>query len=266
MSADRPIGVFDSGVGGLTVLRSLMENLPEENFVYIGDTARLPYGTKSPNTIRKYTEQNIKALLRHNVKAVVIACNSASAQFLDPVYEGVPVFNVIEPGMEAALATTQSRRIGLLGTKATVKSRAYERALDKFAQQKGYELISMPAPLLVPLAEEGWDEDPITNLIVFRYLQPLLQAGIDTLILGCTHYPILRASIQKAVGPDVQLVDSGATLSRKIRYLMESGALSRSKSCQQIDLFTTDDPENFGSLARAILGSKKFHRLDKIDL
>lgn len=266
MSADRPIGVFDSGVGGLTVLRSLMENLPEENFVYIGDTARLPYGTKSPQTIRKYTEQNLNALLRHQVKAVVIACNSASTQFLDPVYEGIPVFNVIEPGMEAALQTTKNRRMGLLGTKATVKSRAYERALEKLAKGAAYELVSMPAPLLVPLAEEGWDEDPITNLIVFRYLQPLIQSGIDTLILGCTHYPILRASIQKVVGPEVTLVDSGATLSRKIQGLIQSGELAASPGRTKSELFTTDDPENFGSLAKAILGPEKFSKLDKVDL
>lgn len=263
---NRSIGVFDSGLGGLTVLKALMQNFPLENFVYLGDTARLPYGTKSSDTIRKYTEQNLKTLLKYDVKALVIACNSASAQFADSEFQGLPVFTVIEPGIQAALKASENLKIGLLGTKATVKSRAYERALKKHCGSKKCELISIPAPLLVPLAEEGWDEDPITNLIVFRYVQPLLAHGIDTLILGCTHYPILRAAIQKAAGHEVTLVDSGSTLSQTIKSLIEEGRLQASSKRTQVQLLSTDDPESFRGLAEAILSPEKFHGLEKIDL
>lgn len=266
MSDARAIGVFDSGLGGLTVLKALMQNLPQENFVYLGDTARLPYGTKSPQTIRKYTEQNLKTLLKYDVKAIVIACNSASAQFQDPEFEGLPVFNVIGPGMEAALQATKNQKIGLLGTKATVKSRAYEIALKRLSGETTRELFSIPAPLLVPLAEEGWDEDPITNLIVFRYVQPLVQEGVDTIILGCTHYPILRKSLQRAAGNEIQLVDSGDVLSKKIKSTIAEGRLKSCAKRNRVQLLSTDDPQSFGGFAEKILSPEKFDSLEAINI
>lgn len=264
--SDSAIGVFDSGLGGLTVLKALMQAMPHENFVYLGDTARLPYGTKSSHTIRKYTEQNLKMLLQQNVKALVIACNSASAQFPDPEFEGLPVFNVIEPGTRAALAKTKNRVIGLLGTKATVKSQAYERMLHRLSGKQKAELVSIPAPLLVPLAEEGWVEDPVTNLIVYRYVQPLVQEGVDTIILGCTHYPILSAAIQKAAGNKIQLVDSGTVLSEEIKEALNVGRIAASKKRVRAQLFTTDDPHSFGGFAEKILSPEKFDSLELINL
>lgn len=224
------IGVFDSGVGGLTVLKSLRQAFPDQEFIYLGDTARLPYGTKSPETIRSYSLQNLRLLAGRGVQAVVVACNSASTQIREHEWEGLPVYNVIDPGVETAWNASQNKRIGLLGTRATVESEAYqERLLDK-ARGEGVtvEVFAQACPLFVPLAEEGWTDDPITNLIVYRYLHSLLGHGIDTLIMGCTHYPILRASISKAAGSGVQLVDSGEAMARKLAADFASGRLQKS--------------------------------------
>ncbi len=264
MTDDRAIGVFDSGLGGLTVLKSLMKSLPNENFVYLGDTARLPYGTKSAETILRYTEQNLELLKSYNVKALVIACNSASAQYSESQFEELPVFNVIDPGTKAALLKTANRKIGLLGTKATVRSRAYEKALRRHIQDQACELYSVPAPLLVPLAEEGWDSDPLTNLVVFRYVKPLLDEGVDTIILGCTHYPILREAIQKATGPEVTLVDSGEVLSQQIVDFFEQERLGKSLHRNRIELLCSDDAESFEQFARKILGAQKFTSVTKV--
>lgn len=229
------VGVFDSGLGGLTVLKSLIEAYPEENFVYLGDTARLPYGSKSPETIREYAVQIMEYLGTHvKLKALVVACNSASTQVRERDWKGVPLFTVIEPGAKLALARTKTKRIGLMATRATVLSDAYGkklRELDPDAQ-----LVANPCPLLVPLAEEGWVDDPITNLVVYRYVQPLLRENIDTLILGCTHYPILEASIKKAAGAGVELIHSGPAIAEAIRPCVGQGAGTRG----QVHLLTTD--------------------------
>lgn len=248
----RPIGVFDSGIGGLTVLRALRARLPQESFIYLGDTARLPYGSKSPQTIRRYTEQNIRFLQNQGVKAVVIACNSASTQFRDREWEGLPVYNVIDPGAREAVRVTSRGRIGLMGTRATVSSGAYEQTIRGLKQD--LSVFSQACPLLVPLAEEGLDGDPISNLIVFRYLQPLMQQQIDTLILGCTHYPLLEGSILRVTREDVRLVDSGAAVAGDVADDLQSGRLQPTNARGTTKLLLTDDSEAFRGLSRRILG------------
>ncbi len=283
-----PIGVFDSGVGGLTVLKVLANHLPDEHFLYLGDSARLPYGTKSPQTIRKYSEQALGFLADMGVKALVIACNSASSQFRESHFRDIPVENVIDPGAVTALRATQGR-IGILGTRATVTSKVYESALLELAQSKNrkVEVFAAAAPLFVPLAEEGWIDDPITNLIVFRYLQPLIQQNIDTLILGCTHYPILRASIQRAVGNSVSLIDSGEALAENLRKKFDNQVLFRrnpaedlggseqSKSSdanlnpqsnRRIDILSTEESSTFSSMARRLLGEKRIDSIKVVNL
>ncbi len=250
----RAIGVFDSGVGGLTVLQALRESFPQESFLYLGDTARLPYGSKSPDTIRKYTEQNLQFLSSHNVKAMVIACNSASTQMRDPSFQGKPLYNVIEPGALAAAKASTRGRIGLIGTRATVNSQAYVTEIKK--HQPDFQVFSQACPLLVPLAEEGWDADPVTNLIVFRYLQSLMQEQIDTLILGCTHYPLLSGSIQRVTGSSVVLVDSGQAIADQIKSDFQSGRLQPSPEARgQLRIAITDNSGPFESLSRKILGA-----------
>ncbi len=254
------IGVFDSGLGGLTVLKALLQQMPHERFVYLGDTARLPYGTKSPQTIRHYTEQNLKFLKNQNVKALVIACNSASAHWQDPDFENLPVFTVIEPTSAVAARKTQNKKIGLLATRATVLSGAFDRHLR--ALDPEIKLYSQAAPLLVPFAEEGLREDPLTNLIVYRYVQPLLTEGIDTLILGCTHYPILKENIQRATGLDIKLIDSGPAVAEKLKLHFKN----ESPSTGQVKIFTTDALGHFKKWATEILNPFEAHAWELTDL
>jgi glutamate racemase len=261
----KPIGVFDSGLGGLTVLRELIESFPNEDFIYLGDTARLPYGTKSPSTIRKYSEQNIRFLAGQNVKAIIVACNSASTQISEDEWQGLPIYRVIEPGAAQALKKTQTLRVGVLGTRATVNSQAYVKALK--SKNPAVEVFQQPCPLFVPLAEEGWDQDPITNLIAFRYLQPLLQAQIDTLILGCTHYPLLKNSIARVTGSAIELVDSGRAIAEILQQEFVSGRIERTNhggragdggavaggDKTRLRVFTTDSSDHFKTLVDRIL-------------
>jgi glutamate racemase len=212
------IGVFDSGVGGLTVLSALRKRWPGENFIYLADTARLPYGSKSLHTIRSYVEQNIRFLRQYPLKAIVIACNSASTAILDqPLKSDIPILNVVEPGARKALELSPTKRIGILGTRATIMSEAYPRALRQL--DSTVEAFQQACPLFVPLVEEGWIDDPVTNLIVYRHVSVLLPLRIDTLILGCTHYPALRKSIERAAGPETQLVDSSSGLIEDLHNL-----------------------------------------------
>ncbi len=259
----RPVGVFDSGIGGLTVLKELAYQFPNESFIYLGDTARLPYGSKSPQTIRKYTEQNIDFLIRQNVKAIVIACNSASTQMREFEYKGIRIYNVIDPGAATALAKSESGRIGVLGTRATIQSESYALTIKQLNSQA--QIFSIACPLFVPLAEENWDNDPITNLIAFRYLQPILQENIDVLILGCTHYPLLKNSIAKVTGSAIELVDSGMAVCDILRKDFEAlkiipGFTSDSQNSdtnsthkREIHLLTTDSSAHFNQLAQKIL-------------
>jgi glutamate racemase len=257
------IGVFDSGVGGLTVLKSLSQAFPQESFQYLGDCARLPYGSKSPETIQKYCQQNMNYLLTKNVKAIVIACNSASAHWHLEQWQGIPVYNVIDPGVKKSLMSTKNKRIGVLGTRATILSQAYESRL----KQHQVQVFSQACPLFVPLVEEGWVDDPLTNLVVYRYLQPLLQNQIDTLILGCTHYPVLQNAIQKVAGPSVTLVDSGSSVSDVLALDFASGVLAKNSSGKaEIDLHFTDLSAHLENLTIQLLAGISFHSLDKVDL
>jgi glutamate racemase len=224
--ATRPIGVFDSGIGGLTVAAALRELLPAERIFYVGDTARVPYGGKSPETIERYSFEISQMLLAEGAKLIVVACNTASALAVPPLEARltVPVVGVIRPGAAAAVAATRNRRIGVIGTRATVQSQAYERAI--VALDPVAEVHAQACPLLVPLIEEGWLEDPITDQVIARYLDPMLASGIDTLVLGCTHYPLLYAALQRRVGGGVCLVDSARNCAMEVRAALRSRGLA----------------------------------------
>lgn len=260
----RPIGVFDSGIGGLTVLKELCHHFPFEEFIYLGDTARLPYGSKSPETIRQYSLQNMKTLAQQDVKALVIACNSASTQYRESHFEQIPVYNVIAPGAQKALQVSQSRRIGVLGTRATVQSQAY--AQEVFALDDKAQVFSQACPLFVPLAEEGWDNDPITNLIVYRYLEPLLRNNIDTLILGCTHYPLLKSSIYRVTGSAIELVDSGEAIAEWMKLDIAQGKLQMNSNDHQgsVQVWTTDSSDHFNRLAVKIMDPVQIQEFKRV--
>ncbi|MEO7794218.1 MAG: glutamate racemase [Thermoanaerobaculia bacterium] len=214
MSDFRPIGVFDSGVGGLTVAAALQRRLPGERLLYLGDTARLPYGTKSAATVRRYTQVNLEFLERRGVKAVVVACNTASALGLPGLAATLPVWGVIEPGAVRAAAATRNGRVGVIATESTVASGAYADALRRIVPELG--IWSQPCPLLVPLIEEGWLDDAVTAEVARRYVEPLLAHDIDTLVLGCTHYPLIAPLLARIAGDGVVLVDSAAAVSDQV--------------------------------------------------
>lgn len=262
-----PIGVFDSGVGGLTVLRALVEHFPTQDFIYLGDTARLPYGAKSPETILKYTEQNLKFLDKMNVQAFVIACNSASSQFHEKTFNSKPVYTVIEPGAISAINKTENQRIGLIATRATIRSRAYQNHLHQFAREKGLlnlKVFEQATPLLVPLAEEGWTDDPITNLICYRYLQPLLLNEIDVLIMGCTHYPLLKSSLQKVCGSRLELVDSSDALVSILKKDISDNKIIVSGT-GELELHMTDLSEHLQNLSQNILQKDVHFKFAELD-
>jgi len=259
-----PIGVFDSGVGGLTVLQALRERLPGEDFLYLGDTARLPYGSKSAVTVRRYALKASAHLVRNGIKLLVVACNTASSYALDEVVDAspVPVIGVVEPGVRAALATG-SGRIGVIGTEGTIRSGAYQRALER--ADNGLVVDAMACPLFVPLAEEGWGDHPVTDQVAEIYLRPLLDLGIETLILGCTHYPLLRPSLERVAGEAVRLVDS-ATAVAAVVVDDHSRLLNTSTgTAGDVHLQLTDASDRFLRITRQILGRDPEH-LDVVDL
>ena len=253
--------MFDSGVGGLTVLRALRERWPAEDFVYLADTARLPYGTKSIDTIAQYCAQNLALLGRYGVRAIVVACNSASTALLrTKVDSAVPVFDVIQPGSRRAVAVSRTGRIGVLGTRATVAGLAYPREIKRLSPNA--EVHQIPCPLLVSLVEEGWIEDPVTNLIVYRYVAQLADFKPDTLILGCTHYPTLSTSIARAAGPNVTLVDSAAGIIEDLTPLglKETGPPGRTR------LLATDYSSRLEETVKLLLGPHKFDPIELVHL
>jgi glutamate racemase len=253
-----PIGVFDSGIGGLTVVRQMRRVLPVENLIYLGDTARVPYGTKSPETVVRFACEDASFLVGQGVKAIVVACNTASAWALPALQErfSVPVFGVILPGARQALAKTRNHRIGVIGTNATVRSRAYVRAI--LDQNPNARVFARACPLLVPLVEEGWLNRPVTISILRTYLEPLLARGVDTLVLGCTHYPLLKRAIRRVAGPGIALVDSAESCALAVRE--ELGALSLLASARRspgwLKPFVTDETTRFEALAARFLGSR----------
>jgi glutamate racemase len=253
---ERAIGIFDSGVGGLTVLRELHRQLPHEALVYLGDTARVPYGTKSPQTVARYAREAARFLVGQQVKLLVVACNTASAVALDELaaIHRLPVVGVIEPGARGALAATRLGRIGVIGTEGTVRSRAYERALH--AGNPDVKVFAAPCPLLVPLAEEGWAEHPIARLAATEYLAPLLREGVDTLVLGCTHYPLLKRTLQEVAGPQVTLIDSAEETAKTVATLLvEQGLGRRAATHGRSRYFVTDAAERFERVGGAFLGA-----------
>ncbi len=258
------IGVFDSGIGGLTVLKSLAQNFPFAKFTYLGDTARLPYGSKSPETIRKYSEQIMNFLSAQKVDAIVIACNSASSQVSEKKWNDIPVFNVIDPGVRQALSVSENLRIGVLGTRATINSQSYQARLLNL--QNNCVVFAQACPLFVPLAEEGWIEDPLTNLVVHRYLSPLLSQQIDTLILGCTHYPLLKNSIQKVCGNHVHLVDSGQAIAEDIKTTLSLNQNFSVDEKPEIHLLLTDLSEHLKNWASEIMFPLSVHDITPADL
>jgi glutamate racemase len=247
----QPIGVFDSGVGGLTVVAALRRRLPGETVLYLGDTARLPYGTKSPATVARYTQRNVDLLLERGVKAVVVACNTASALALPALRSPVPVWGVIEPGAARAAAVSAGR-VGVIATESTIRSDAYGKALRR--RRADLLVVGQSCPLFVPLVEEGWLEDPVTHLVAERYLAPLSERGIDTLVLGCTHYPLLAPVLARLVGAEVTLVDSGEAVAAELAGELAARGLLASARCGEDHFLVTDAAERFGRLAERILG------------
>lgn len=253
---DAPIGVFDSGIGGLTVVAAIMRTLPSERIVYLGDTARVPYGPKSPETVVRYSRQIAEWLLEQRVKAIVIACNTATAHALDVLQREmpVPVIGVVQPGALAAVKATRNRRIGVIGTTGTIRSGAYVRAI--MALDPAATVTSVACPLLVPLVEEGWLEHPATHLIAGTYLAALRAASIDTLVLGCTHYPLLTPVIASAVGPGVTLVDSAAETASALSEVLAARHLRASAQPAGIvpRFVATDAPDMFRQVGQRFIG------------
>ena len=252
---EAPIGIFDSGIGGLTVVRQMRQVLPGEDLVYLGDTARVPYGTKSPATVIRFACEDTAFLLEQRVKAVVVACNTASAWAL-PTLERefrLPIFGVIVPGARAALASSRNRRIGIIGTNATIRSQAYEKTIR--GRDPDASVFTRACPLLVPLVEEGWTEHSVTRQVLDEYLAPLLAENIDTLVLGCTHYPLLKAVIQDVVGPQVQLVDSAQSCAGYVReQLLQLNLLNDAGQEGVFRPYVTDEIERFNQMATRFLG------------
>jgi glutamate racemase len=252
---DSAIGVFDSGIGGLTVANEIIRQLPSESVVYFGDTARVPYGPKSPDTVRRYSQEIADYLQSQGVKAIVIACNTATAHALAMLREKlpIPVIGVVEPGARAAVKATKTNRIGVIGTVGTIKSGAYERAIR--ALNPDAIITARPAPLLVPLIEEGWNDHPASRLVVDEYLEPFKSADIDTLVLGCTHYPLLKPLIANVMGSSVQLIDSAEeTAAETGRTLADKGLATADGHPASHRFIASDDPLMFLQLGQRFLG------------
>jgi glutamate racemase len=269
-----PIGIFDSGVGGLTVYRALHERLPNERFVYLGDTARVPYGTKSLATVERYAVENAQFLAAHGIKLLVVACNTASALALPAIRQAldIDVVGVIGPGARAAVAGSPGKRIGVIATESTVQSGAYTQAIAK--ADPSAVVIERACPLFVPLAEEGWADEEVARAVAETYLKDL-RSRIDTLVLGCTHYPILKSVIQESVGAQVELIDSGEATAGEVKALLKEKGLAGSSSgtgalerqlCDDLDHFyVTDAAERFARVAERFLGSKPA-RLEAVEV
>jgi len=265
----RPIGVFDSGLGGLTMVKKLAELLPEEDIIYLGDTGRVPYGSRSRETIVKYACQDAAFLAEFDIKTMVVACNTVCSVAIDVLKSAhdIPVFEVVNTPAKVAASVTKNKKIGIIGTAATIRSGAYETALKKISPD--LTAYSVPCPLFVPLVEEGWT-DPIDEAalnIAERYLEKLREEEIDTLILGCTHYPLLREVISKIIGPDVELIDSGAETAKLVAIDLQSREmLSKSGIIGTIRYFVTDSVESFSKPASRFLESDVHGMVEQVNL
>ncbi len=249
-----PIGVFDSGVGGLTVAKEIMNVLPKESIVYYGDTARVPYGSKSPETVTVYSRQIARFLMTHKVKAMVVACNTISALALETIKQefDVPFIGVVKPGARTAAQTTKNRKIGVIGTEGTIASGMYEKFLK--ATSPEVEVFGKACPLFVPLAEECWLEDPVTKLVAERYLAEVKEKQVDTLVLGCTHYPLLRKVIGEVMGESVTLVNPALETAKELKYVLEDAHILCEETAVPVHkFFVSDGTEKFRQLANMIL-------------
>ena len=254
---NKAIGVFDSGIGGLTVLREITRALPLENTVYLGDTARVPYGNKSRETVIRYSVEDAEILMKEDIKLLVVACNTASAYAVEELRRRytIPVIGVIEPGARAAVSATRNGKIGVIGTEGTIRSSAYVNAIK--ALKPGAGTITQACPLFVPIVEEGWFNNDIAFSIVRRYLDGLKGAGIDTLVLGCTHYPLLKETIAEVMGPGVTLIDSAEATAEEVRgVLRDKGILNDSTGKPFHRFFVTDSPERFMKVGSVFFGEK----------
>ncbi len=252
---NRPIGVFDSGVGGLTVVKQIIKILPNEDLVYFGDTARVPYGSKSKETVTKFSEQIIRFLKTKNVKAIVIACNTASSncyESLSETFPELPIIEVVTPGVESCLEATKNKRVGLIGTQGTVTSGAYEKRLKNADSE--IKVFKKACPLFVPLAEEGWTDNEIARLTVKEYLSGLVEKDIDSIILGCTHYPLFKATIGEFVGEKVTIVDPAkATALRLKEYLHKNNMLTGNENEGKREFYVSDNYANFNGICKRVL-------------
>jgi len=257
---NKAIGVFDSGIGGLTVYKAIKQKMPEEKVIYLGDTARLPYGSKSPESIIKFSEDNAFFLLERQIKIIVVACNSSSSWAIGHLQDklNIPVLGVIEPGAEAAVKKSRSC-IGVIGTTATINSRAYEISIKE--KKPDIQIIARDCPLLVPLVEEGWLDHEVTRLVIKEYLLPLKEKGIDSLVLGCTHYPVLKPLFSEILGDNIILIDSAETVTEKVFNILKSlGWFSLSRGIQDDEFYVTDFPERFKRVGEIFLG----RQIDKV--
>ncbi len=254
---EAPIGVFDSGVGGLTVAREIMRQIPQERIVYFGDTARVPYGSKSTDTLIRYTRQIIRFLKTRGVKAIVVACNTASATALEAIIDEIdlPIIGVVRPGAKVAAKATRNEKIGIIGTEATVNSKMYEKFIRELLPSA--EVIGKACPLFVPLVEEGWTKDPITEEVAKRYLEDLKKSDIDTLILGCTHYPLLRHMVGEIMGEKVTMVNPAYETAIELREMLERSGIANdgeNKSFENpYEFFVSDAADKFKTFANSIL-------------
>jgi glutamate racemase len=263
---NRPIGVFDSGIGGLTVLQEIVRELPEESTIYLGDTARVPYGTRSQETVIRYSLECMRFLIKKNIKLLVIACNTSSAISIWKVRKEspVPVIGVIGPGAMAAIKASAKQKIGVIGTETTIKSRTYLNAIKKI--DDNMHIFSVPCPLFVPLVEEGWADGMIATLIAEKYLKTLKNKGIDTLLLGCTHYPLLKDTLSKVMGDGVTLVDSAIETAKKVKRILNKYQMENNGEKKPgREFFVTDSPERFLKVGEKFLG-QKIEYIEKVEV
>ena len=260
MTDNRPVGVFDSGIGGLTVLREIWNEVPEESTIYFGDNSRSPYGTKSRSTIIRYSLQNMKFLESKGVKMIVVACNTASAYAYEELKKraGVPVVEVVTPGADVACRTTKNGKIGIIATKGTISTGVYKKAVEDRAEElgmKNIEIFQQACPLFVSLAEEGWWDKEVTKLTAEEYLKPLKDAGVDTLVMACTHYPLLSKVIQEVMGDNVVLVNTGEATAKVVKELLDKEGTASVGNINPVrEFYTSDEPELFEQVATPFLG------------
>jgi glutamate racemase len=262
----KPIGVFDSGIGGLTVLKEILNELPLESTAYLGDTARVPYGIRSPETVTRYSFENTRFLSSRGIKMLVVACNTVSAVSLEAIKKSVsiPVIGVIDPGAKAAVNATKNKRVGVIGTSATIRSNSYTKAIR--AADSSVEVFPLPCPLFVPLVEEGWTDGPIVEMTAERYLREVREKGIDTLVLGCTHYPLLKNVLSKIMGPGVTLIDSAIETAAEIKETLGRLSLLKPASGDAArEFYVTDSPDKFIEIGERFIG-RKIEFIRKIEL